>query len=441
MGDVGLDIDRNDIYVKELDFLISTSYGPGRYDTRYEEDGLDYPVFQVRWSENRNMAAYLDLVASDSVKLDGFLDSRFPVDDAPAAYAALKGDKRPMLTLLDYAGDAAPSGAVRFSPRAATKPGVIRLAVVGAGDFAVAMHLPILQTLPQFHLAAIVNRTGHKAAAAAKRFGADTALSDFDAVLADPAIEAVLLCTRHDQHAAQTLAALKAGKHVLVEKPLALTRAELAKLRSFVEQAGDEAPVLLSGFNRRFSPFITLVADAIASRSNPLIVDYRMNAGHIPRDHWVHGPQGGGRNIGEACHIYDLFTALTGAKVNSVTATALHPKTEFYRADDNFVATISFEDGSVASLTYTALGNTKYAKEKMELYSDGAVFALDDYKALTVTGRTGGRDSKGAEKGHREEWQAFAAAIAAGRQAVPLWQAFQAMEIAFAVEDAIRGRR
>lgn len=441
VGDVGLDIDRSDIYVKELDFLVSTSYGPGRYDARYEEEGLDYPVSQVRWTENRNMAAYLDLLASGGVTLTGFLDSRFPVDQAPAAYAALKGEQRPMLTLLDYAGDSAPERAIAFSPRAQAqvKAGVIRLAVVGAGDFAIAMHLPILKALPQFHLAAIVNRTGHKAAAAAKRFGADAALTDFDAVLADSGIDAVLLCTRHDRHAVQALAALKAGKHVLVEKPLALNRAELAEIRDYMEQASDHAPVLMCGFNRRFSPFVTPIAEALKGRSNPLMADYRMNAGHIPGEHWVHGPQGGGRNIGEACHIYDLFTALTGAKVKSVTATALDPKTEFYRAEDNFAATIAFEDGSVASLTYTALGNTKYAKEKMELYSDGTVFTLDDYKALTVTGRSGGRDSKAAEKGHREEWQAFAAAIAAGRQPVPLWQTFQAMEIAFAVEDAIKG--
>jgi predicted dehydrogenase/threonine dehydrogenase-like Zn-dependent dehydrogenase len=440
VGDVGLDIDRNDIYVKELDFLVSTSYGPGRYDVRYEEEGLDYPVSQVRWTENRNMAAYLNLLASGGVTLAGFLDSRFPMNDAPQAYRALNGQHRPMLTLLDYPADIAPSRAVVFSPRAQFKAGVIRLAVVGAGDFAIAMHLPILRVLPQFHLAAIVNRTGHKAAAAAKRFGADAALTDFDAALADASIDAVLLCTRHDQHAAQVLAALKAGKHVLVEKPLAINRAELAEIRRFMEQAGDRAPVLMCGFNRRFSPFVTPVAEAVKARSNPLIANYRMNAGHIPGDHWVHGSQGGGRNIGEACHIYDLFTALIGAKVKSVSAMALDPTTEYYRGDDNFIATVTFEDGSLASLTYTALGNTKYAKEKMEVYSDGAVFALDDYKALVVTGRSGGRESKTAEKGHREEWEAFAVAIAAGRQPVPLWQVFQAMEIAFVVEDAIRGQ-
>ena len=440
VGDVGLNIDRNDIYVKELDFLISTSYGPGRYDAHYEEEGLDYPVSQVRWTENRNMAAYLDLLASGGVTLAGFLDSRFAIDEAPAAYAALKGERRPMLTLLDYPGAAAPSHTVNISPRAVAKPGVVRLAMVGAGDFATTMHLPLIQSLPQYHLAAVVNRTGNKAVASAKRFGADAAVTDYDAVLADPAIDAVLLCTRHSLHAAQTLAALKAGKHVMVEKPLALNRQELAEIRDFLEQAGDKAPVLMCGFNRRFSPFITPVADGVKGRSNPLIVNYRMNAGHIPGDHWVHGPEGGGRNIGEACHIYDLFTALTGARMKSVTATGLDPRTAFYRADDNFVATIAFEDGSVASLTYTALGNTKYPKEKMELYSDGAVWALDDYKTLTVTGRTGGLDGKAAEKGHREELQAFAAAIAAGQQPVPLWQTFQAMEIAFAVEDAIRGQ-
>ncbi|MBC8038390.1 MAG: bi-domain-containing oxidoreductase [Rhizobiales bacterium] len=441
VGDVGLDLDRNDIYVKELDFLVSTSYGPGRYDARYEEEGLDYPISQVRWTENRNMAAYLDLVAAGAISLDGYLDTRFAVDDAPRAYETLKSEARPMLALLEYPGSAAIfAHSLNLSPCATSCAGAIRIAVVGAGEFAVAMHLPLIQAMPdQYQLRAIVNRTGHKAASIAKRFGADVAATDFEAILSDPDIDAVLLCTRHNLHASQTLAALMAGKHVLVEKPLALNRQELAAITAFLEGTGERAPVLLCGFNRRFSPYMAPLADGLKSRSNPLIVNYRMNAGHIPSDHWVHGPEGGGRNIGEACHIYDLFTFLTDARVTSVDSRAIAPATGFYRADDNFIATIGFSDGSVAGLTYTALGNTKVSKEKMELYCDGAVYEVDDFKALSVTGRPGGFSSKTAEKGHREELKAFAAAIRHGEQAVPLWQTFQAMEIAFAVEGAIKG--
>lgn len=441
VGDVGLNIDRSDIYVKELDFLVSTSYGPGRYDTRYEEEGLDYPVSHVRWTENRNMAAYLDLVASGAVSLDGYLDTRFAVDDAPLAYESLKGAERPMLALLEYPGSSTETAhSLHLSPRTLSRAGAVRIAVVGAGEFATAMHLPLIQAMPdQYQLRAVVNRTGHKAAATAKRFGANVAATDFEAILADPDIDAVLLCTRHNHHSSQTLAALKAGKHVLVEKPLALNREELAAITAFLAQAGDRAPVLLCGFNRRFSPFTAPVVDGLKNRTNPLIVNYRMNAGRIPPEHWVHGSEGGGRNIGEACHIYDLFTFLTGARVTSVGARTIAPTTGFYRADDNFVATITFADGSVASLTYTALGSAGYPKEKMELYCDGAIWELDDYKQLAVTGRSGGFSSRGAEKGHREELKAFAAAIARGEQPVPLWQTFQAMEIAFAVETAIRG--
>ncbi len=443
VGDVGLDIDRNDIYVKELDFLVSTSYGPGRYDTRYEEEGLDYPISHVRWTENRNMVAYLDLVASGGVSLDENLSVRFVVDEAPRAYEALKSEARPMLALLEYPGSSPElSHSLRLSSHATSRAGAIRIAVVGAGEFATAMHLPLIQAMPdRFQLRAVVNRTGHKAAAAAKRFGADIAGTDFEAILADRDVDAVLLCTRHDRHASQALAALKAGKHVLVEKPLALNRQELSEIAAFLEQAGDRAPVLLCGFNRRFSPYMTAVAEGLKSRTNPLIANYRMNAGRIPSDHWVHGPEGGGRNIGEACHIYDLFTFLTGARMTSVSARAVRPATDFYRADDNFVATVGFADGSVASLTYTALGNADTSKEKMELYCDGAVWQMDDYKALSVTGRSGGYSSKGAEKGHREELKAFVDAIRRGEQPVPLWQAFQAMEIAFAVEEAIKVAR
>ena len=441
VGDVGLNIDRKDIYVKELDFLVSTSYGPGRYDARYEEEGLDYPVSHVRWTENRNMAAYLGLISSGKVRLESYLDTRFAVDDAPSAYEALKGEVRPLLALLEYPGDKiVPAHTLHVSARAVGRPGAVRLALVGAGEFATAMHLPLIQAMPdQYQLRTVVNRTGHKAASIAKRYGVSVAATDYDAVLADPDIDAVLLCTRHNLHASQALAALRAGKHVLVEKPLALNRDELAGIVDFMEQAGNKSPVLLCGFNRRFSHFMTPVADGVKNRTNPLIVNYRMNAGYLPAQHWVHGPEGGGRNIGEACHIYDLFTFLTGARMTSVDARAITPVTGFYRANDNFVATIGFADGSVASLTYTALGDSRYPKEKMELYSDGAVWDMEDYKKLVVTGRSGGQASKRADKGHREELRAFAAAIRSGEQPVPLWQAFQAMEIAFAVEDAIRG--
>jgi predicted dehydrogenase/threonine dehydrogenase-like Zn-dependent dehydrogenase len=444
VGDVGLDIDRGDIYAKELDFLVSTSYGPGRYDARYEEEGLDYPVSYVRWTENRNLGEYLRLMAEGRVRVGPLVEATYPVARAEEAYARLEQPgAKPLMVLLEYpqSAETGPPARVILNPQATPrKAGRIGMAVVGAGAFARAMHLPNLQALGDlFHLQAVVSRTGHNASTTAKEFGAAYAATDFAQVLEDGNVDAVIIATRHHLHAEMALQALAAGKHVLLEKPMALTRAELDRFRAFYAGGGDGKPVLLTGFNRRFSPFARRLAELTRGRSNPMMLDYRMNAGHIPLDHWVHGPEGGGRNIGEACHIYDLFTFLADSPATSVQARAIAPRTGYYSARDNFVATIGFEDGSVAALTYTALGSSQHPKERMELFTDGVVASLDDYLTLSIAGsRTPGITLRGADKGQKDELRAFGEAIRnGGPWPIPLWQQLQAMEIAFDVEAQI----
>jgi predicted dehydrogenase len=282
-----------------------------------------------------------------------------------------------------------------------------------------------------------MSRTGHNATATAKQFSADYATTDYSEVLADADIDAVLIGTPHNVHGEMVLAALQAGKHVLVEKPLALNQIELNAISAFYEEHSEaETPLLLTGFNRRFSPHARKVAEALAQRSNPAILNYRMNAGHVPGDHLVHGPTGGGRNIGEACHIYDLFTYLTGSRIVDFSAKSIQPTTGFYRADDNFVATLTFDCGSIATLTYTALGDSSYPKERMDIFCDGRVFEFDDYQALAIHGSKLEKHTlKLADKGHLEELRAFADAIKMGGEwPIPLWQQLQAMEISYAVE-------
>lgn len=452
VGDVGLDLNRADIYEKELDFLVSTSYGPGRYDPAYEEQGQDYPIGYVRWTENRNMVEYLRLLAEGRVQVTRLIGSVQPVDRAADAYAALEsGAERPLLALLSYPGNAPAPGesradaleadrVVRFRSASLARPGAIRVALVGAGGFATAVHLPNMAALKDdFQLRAVVSRTGYNASTVARQFDAAYATTELQRVLDDPEIDLVLIATRHDLHAGMALEALRHEKHVLVEKPLALTRPQLDALSAFYDRLGaSAAPILTTGFNRRFSHYARRIAELTAERTNPMILDYRMNAGYLAPGSWVHGPEGGGRNLGEACHIYDLFTHLTGSHVAGVQARAIRASTAHYLAADNFVASMSFEDGSLATLTYTALGSPDHPKEQLDVFVDGRVLVLDDYRRLSVHGgRAGGLSTPRQDKGQREELVALAAALREGAWAIPLWQQVQATDIALQVESFI----
>jgi predicted dehydrogenase/threonine dehydrogenase-like Zn-dependent dehydrogenase len=440
VGDVGLELRRSDLYEKELDVLMSTSYGPGRYDAVYELDGQDYPFGYVRWTENRNMEEVMRLLATGALDLAALPQQRFEIDQAETAYAALGGEHKPLLVLLSYP-EREDAERRRVETRTvAAKSGRIGVALVGAGSFAQGSHVPnLLKLRDSFQIRAVMSRTGATAKAVAARTEAAYATTDLGEVLADPEIDLVLIATRHDLHAAQTLEALRAGKHVFVEKPLALTEDELAEIEAFYAARAD-GPLLMTGFNRRFSPAIARARELLAGRTTPLVADYRMNAGYLPLDHWVHGPEGGGRNIGEACHVYDVFDALAGgAEVEAVTAQSIRSDGTRLAANDNFVATIRYADGSVCTLTYTALGHRDHPKEQLEIFADNAVLTLDDYKSLAVAG--GGRGWRGAtqHKGHLEELEALAAAIRdGGPWPIPLEEQARAMRIAFAVEDEIR---
>jgi predicted dehydrogenase len=390
VGDVGLHLQRSDFYQKELDFLISTSYGPGRYDPSYEEGGADYPVAYVRWTENRNMQAYLELLSCKQVCFDHFTPATFDLESVGEAYASVSGAMRTSLVaLLKYGEDASADRSMPMPVAAPALAGAIGVTLVGAGGFAQGMHLPNLRKLTgQFALRGVISRTGANAKAVGQQFGAAFVGTDFSAALTDRDTGLVLIATRHHLHGPMVLATLEAGKNVLVEKPLALREEELLAIESFyAARTGKPVPLLMTGFNRRFSPAIQRAKQWLAARSGPLIVNYRMNAGFIPLNHWVHGEEGGGRNVGEACHIYDLFAFLTGASPLRVTAGCISAAGRQWNANDNFVATISYGDGSLCSLTYTAMGSRDFPKEQMEIFCDGAVIELDDYRSLKMTGR------------------------------------------------------
>jgi predicted dehydrogenase/threonine dehydrogenase-like Zn-dependent dehydrogenase len=439
VGDVGLNLKRTDMYENELDLLMSTSSGPGRYDAVYEEEGRDYPRAYVRWTENRNMDTYLQLLASGAISLDRLDRRTYPIDAAEEAYEALKdGGEKPLVVLLEY-----PQAHAQIERRVVLREvgrrtGRIRTALVGAGSFAGGTHIPnILKLRDRFELRCVMSRTGMNAKTVAMRSSAGYATTDYREVLEDRAVDLVLIATRHHLHADYVLRALEAGKHVFVEKPLAVTADELERIERFY--AKRDSPLLMTGFNRRFSPAIRRARELLGERSTPLMVDYRMNVGYLPPEHWVHGREGGGRNIGEACHVYDLFDYLTDAEVIGVRANAIRPGAKHWSRNDNFVAVVSYADGSICVLTYTALGHSAHPKERMDVFAAGNVLSLDDYKVLSVAGiKHRGWRSRTADKGHLEELEVLGRCLLeGGTWPISLDEQLRAMQIAFAVEDQL----
>jgi predicted dehydrogenase/threonine dehydrogenase-like Zn-dependent dehydrogenase len=442
VGDVGLDLNRADFYKKELDFLISTSYGPGRYDPAYEEGGQDYPLPYVRWTENRNMQAYLELLANRKIKLDSFYQMPYDIDRANEAYELLKGEgEKPLMVLLQYRlRPEALLRRVEMQSPTAKKADKIRVAIAGASSFAQGMHLPNMVILRNdYELRAVMSRTGANARGVATQYQAAYCTTDYEAILKDDQIDLVMITTRHDLHGQMALQALRAGKHAFVEKPLTLKVEELAEIEQFYAE-NPNGPLLMVGFNRRFAPAMQTIRQILGQRTTPIIANYRMNAGFIPPDHWVHGPEGGGRNIGEACHIYDIFNSLCGgAKEVAVNAYSIDPASKQWKKNDNFVATVKYEDGSVCTLTYTALGDKSYPKEKMEVFADGKVIVMDDYKSVTVHGgKHKGWSDNTVQKGQLKELEVLADTLLRGKRwPISLSEQIQATRISLEVERQI----
>jgi predicted dehydrogenase/threonine dehydrogenase-like Zn-dependent dehydrogenase len=451
VGDVGLKVERDVFYRKEIDLLMSTSYGPGRYDPAYEVEGHDYPFGYVRWTENRNMQSYLELLARGRIDVQPLVDRVISVDEAPGVYRALAeaSGAQPLGVLIRYPDDTRdlpePADATRVVIRGhrPAPAGPLQYALVGAGAFGTSMLVPQMnKRRDRFFLKAIVSRNASQGGNFAREQRAEAFTSELGQALTDESIDLVAIATRHHEHADQVVRALEAGKHVFVEKPLALTWSELDRIAAVYHRL-DSRPLLLVGFNRRFSPALSMIKNLIEGRRAPLVVEYRLNAGYIPLEHWVHGPQGGGRNIGEACHMYDVFRFLAGAPVKSIAAAAIDPGTLPYRRNDNFSATIGYEDGSLAHLLYTSLGpKTGIGKERIEVFCDGETYVVDDFKRLSK-GSDGSVlwQNHEADKGHFEELSRFGDAIAAGDPSpIPFEELIETSAVALAVEDLLVGR-
>lgn len=421
VGDVGLQLTRSPFYEKELEVRIACSYGPGRYDPTYEREGKDYPAPYVRWTENRNMESYLELLRSGAVDWEVLTSREMAVDDAGEAFGLLSDAKgeRPLAVMLRFpapALDEAPRRSVRASLQPHTR-GIVRLGVIGAGAFARAVHLPNLKRLEKkFSVVGVANRTGVQAAAAAREVGAHFYTTDYRELLHRSDVDAVLIATRHDQHAALAAEALEAGKAVFLEKPVAVTQAQLDELLARVETAG--LPFFV-GFNRRFSSAQRFLAERLARQpgSAPLIT-YRVNADPGGPSDWSHGAEGGGRAVGEACHMVDFLHALAGDGP-VVDLQVLSLATPGERPDANFSAQLRFANGTLATLVYTTRGHTGLPKERIEVMLGGEALVVDDFRKGIVYGGSGVRlfpRSRKVTKGLREEWDIFHAACVSGER-------------------------
>jgi predicted dehydrogenase/threonine dehydrogenase-like Zn-dependent dehydrogenase len=421
VGAVGMDIPRRTYYHKEIDFIVSRSYGPGRYDPIYEEGGLDYPLGFVRWTAGRNLEAFVNLLGSGGMDVFRFITHRFPIDEAVEAYRLITKKKGESFlgVLLTYPPeegvDLIEEKTIFTAPEVdRAVPGQVSVGVIGAGNFASAVLLPVLKSLRSIRRVGIASATGLSAQHAARRFGFAYATSDAEAILNDSEINTVALLTRHNLHAPQILAALRAGKHVFCEKPLAIREDELDEIMAELEKP--KTPLLMVGFNRRFAPMSVEMKAFLDGRQEPLLAHYRVNAGYLPPEHWLHDlEQGGGRIIGEGCHFVDFLTWLVGDSPAAVTARGLPDGGRY--AEDNVVLTFEFPDGSLGTVTYLANGDKSLPKERVEAFAGGRVVVLDDFRKLTLI-RDGRQKVRRArwrqDKGHKGEWEAFVRAIVEG---------------------------
>ncbi|MFT4538011.1 MAG: putative dehydrogenase [Planctomycetota bacterium] len=423
VGLVGMDVPRESFYRKELDLKLSMSYGPGRYDSDYEEGGRDYPFSYVRFTEQRNMESFLYLVQQGKVTPSRLVTHNIPFDDALAAYELLSGSlpetsKMPRKYLgivLEYPDDAPMDRTIRKKVQTSTSgsgSGSLGVSFVGAGGFARGVLLPELTKIKSVQLDAVCTTTGKTAGQTAERHGFKSATTDMSEVLGSKNTQAVFIATTHASHAGLACQALRAGKHVFVEKPLCLEAADLDRYEDAFREArsAGHAPCLMVGFNRRFSPHARAIRSAFEERRTPMVVNYRVNAGRIPPDHWVQDPKiGGGRILGEGCHFVDLCSYLIGSDPVLVYANCIGSDRRDVVAKDSVVITIQYRDGSLATIQYLAEGHANLPKERCEVFADGTSAVLDNYRTTEFYG--GGKGAKGVKgkqaKGFAEELTAF----------------------------------
>lgn len=450
VGVSGLSLSRADFYEKELTFQVSCSYGPGRYDPTYELGGVDYPIGFVRWTEQRNFQAILGMMATKRLDVRPLISHRFAIADAGRAYELVTGTEASLGILLDYPGSESGQSdspvertvAVRPPEDAGSRPSRPGIGFVGAGNYATAILIPAFKH-SNARLRSVSSAGGVSGLHAARKFGFELTTTDVNVVLADPEVSIAVIATRHNTHARYVCDALEAGKHVFVEKPLAIQQSEIDTIEAVVrERAGATGPLLMIGFNRRFAPQVKKVKALLANAAGPSAFLMTVNAGALPADHWTQDPEvGGGRIVGEACHFIDLMRFLAGTRIVGYDAVGLRPVSGGAPTKENATITLAFEDGSVGTIVYLANGHKTFPKERLEVFNGGRILALDNFRHLRGYGWPGfsKMNLRRQDKGQKACAAAFVDAVRSGGPSpIPLDEILEVSRVAVGVAAALR---
>jgi len=445
VGVTGLELSRADFYEKELTFQVSCSYGPGRYDPEYEEKGHDYPLGYIRWTEQRNFEAVLEMMAQGRLNVMPLISHRFPIRDAAKAYGVISGDEPSLGVLLEYPQETNDASTSQKRTVALTDGVPLRasgpvLGFLGAGNYASSVLVPAFAKT-QSRLYAIASANGLTGTNVGRKFGFERSTTDASAILTDPKIDTVVIATRHDSHAAYVVDALEAGKHVFVEKPLAIRQSEIAAIQEAIRSAGANdrpVPILMVGFNRRFAPHVVKMKALLEGVREPKSFVMTVNAGAVPPEHWTRDPDsGGGRIIGEACHFIDLLRSLAGSAITE------HQVTAARTADTCVTISLQYSNGSTGAIHYLSNGHRSFPKERLDVFCGGRVLQLDNYRTLHGFGWSGFKVMRlwRQDKGQKACVGAFVAAVREGKASpIPFEELIEVTRTTFEIARALDGQ-